>query len=175
MRIRKLLLAGTLVATMSLGVAACGGDDVDDAVDSATEQVGTAADSVEDALTGDDLTVTLTEQNGSGVTGDAGLASGDGQTKVTLKLENAPGPHPAHIHEGTCANLNPASKFPLTDVVDGTSETTVAVRLDAVRSKPHAINVHESAGNIQKYVACADLPSGGPTGTTTGGPSTQAP
>lgn len=170
----KLVLAGTIIAALSFGLVACGGDDeVGNAVDSATEQVGTAADAVEDAVTGSDVTVTLAAQGGSNVTGEAKLGAEDNQTNVTLDLENAPGPHPAHIHEGTCADLNPAPKFPLTDVVGGKSETTVDVSVADIQATPHAINVHESAANLEKYVACADLPTGsGSAGTTDTGTET---
>jgi hypothetical protein len=170
MRIHKILIAGTLLAVLSVGLAGCGGDDeVGDAVNSVTEQAGNAANSVGDAVSGSDVTIPLTAQGGSNVTGEAKLVSDGNQTKVTLDLENAPGPHPAHIHEGTCADLNPAPKFPLRDVVDGKSETTVDVTVDAIRSSPHAINVHQSAANLDTYVACGDLPTtgGGSAGTTT--------
>ncbi|MCC6421434.1 MAG: hypothetical protein IT429_24720 [Gemmataceae bacterium] len=114
-------------------------------------------------------------------------------------------PHPAHIHEGTCDQLNPAPQYPLTDVsmtgmmggmagMSGmgtpgagmmgspeagmtgspgagmggmmgaatavaveTSETVVPASLQDLLTSPHAINVHESAANIQRYIACGDL------------------
>jgi hypothetical protein len=85
--------------------------------------------------------------------------------------------HPAHIHEGTCDNLNPAPAFPLEDVrlpeageatampmgrmtmvheVE-TSTTTVPVRLEDLLAAPHAINVHQSADQIEHYIACGEL------------------
>lgn len=44
------------------------------------------------------------------------------------------------------------------------SSTEVAASLDDILAAEHAINVHESAENIQNYVACGDL-----TGTATDG------
>lgn len=44
------------------------------------------------------------------------------------------------------------------------SSTEVAASLDDILAAEHAINVHESAENIQNYVACGDL-----TGTPTDG------
>lgn len=83
--------------------------------------------------------------------------------------------HPAHIHEGTCDTLG-GVVHPLTDVglapaADGmtsepmmmhasevlTSVTVVDVSLDDLLAGEFAINVHESAENIQNYVACGEI------------------
>jgi len=88
--------------------------------------------------------------------------------------------HPAHIHTGTCETLGDVV-FPLNDVTnvpgDATpaatpsivvaatpeagsaaqSSTTVEVALDDIISGGHAINVHESADNIDVYIACGDV------------------
>jgi hypothetical protein len=68
-------------------------------------------------------------------------------------------PQPAHIHEGTCADLNPDPAFPLTDVVDGGSETDVDVSLEELSLSDYAVNVHESAAEADVYVACGDITS----------------
>jgi len=74
-------------------------------------------------------------------------------------------PSPVHIHEGTCATLNPAVKFPLTNLVDSKSETTVPVALSALLAQPHAINAHKSAQEANVYIACGNIVSqGGGTG-----------
>lgn len=98
-------------------------------------------------------------------------------------------PHPTHIHQGTCANLNPNPQYPLanTEYPSSTSSaspaaaspmaspaaggmvgttgalpaelsvTKVDVSLQDLLASPHAINVHESAANIQHYIACGDI------------------
>jgi len=95
--------------------------------------------------------------------------------------------HPAHIHMGTCDTLGDVV-FPLTDVTLGDpaatleatptlamastpdpgstlqSTTTVEAALDDIISGGHAINVHESAEQIEVYIACGDV-----TGEATNG------
>ncbi len=108
------------------------------------------------------ITVQLNAQNNSGESGTATLTAMGNQTKVTLNLQNAPSnPQPAHIHPGTCANLNPQPKYPLTNVQNGTSETTVNASLDSLMTGGFAINVHKSAAEIQTYVSCGDIPAAG--------------
>lgn len=85
--------------------------------------------------------------------------------------------HPAHIHEGTCDSLNPAPAYPLADVAlpeDGvgtpapmgrmaerheveTSSTVVPVALEDLLASPHAINIHQSAEQIDTYIACGEI------------------
>ncbi len=103
------------------------------------------------------VTVNLATQNNSGVSGTATLTPMGGQTQVVLQLQNAPGPHPAHIHDGSCANLNPAPKFPLTSVMNGRSETTVNASVQDLLSMQTAINVHKSPQEASVYVACGNI------------------
>ena len=78
--------------------------------------------------------------------------------EVEIELDGSDGgPHPAHIHEGSCADLDPEPAFPLEDVVDGRSETTVDVDLSELTLNEYAVNVHESPENSANYVACADV------------------
>jgi hypothetical protein len=71
--------------------------------------------------------------------------------------------HPAHIHSGTCAELDPNPAFPLDDVAQAgdsmvaTSTTMVDVSLDDLLASPYAINAHQSADDIATYVACGDI------------------
>ncbi len=105
------------------------------------------------------VTISLKEQNRSGQSGKAVLRAIGDQTEVTIQI--TPGPagvdQPAHIHEGTCANLNPKPAFPLSPVRDGRSTTTVNVKLTDLLAKPFAINVHKSAQEISVYVACGEI------------------
>lgn len=91
--------------------------------------------------------------------------------------------HPAHVHVGSCAELDPNPAFPLNNVgprltdddempatedVKGSlsanpvmiSETEIDVNLDELLNTAHAINVHASDQDIATYVACGDI--GGP-------------
>ena len=101
----------------------------------------------------------FSEQNNSGVSGSGRLVEDNGKVIFTLNLigGSKTTPHPAHVHEGTCEKLGEV-KFPLTDVVDGKSETIVDTTADElVKSRPLAVNIHKSKAQINTYVACVDL------------------
>jgi hypothetical protein len=102
-------------------------------------------------------TVTLSAQNNSGLTGRATLTDAGGQTMVQLTLAGSDEAHPAHIHNGTCANLDPAPLYPLANVQGGMSSTTVPAPLAELTSGSKAINVHRSPSDMQTYVACGDI------------------
>ena len=84
--------------------------------------------------------------------------------------ELAEGPHPAHIHTGTCAELGEVVA-PLTDVAAPSgeqsgpesahavqiSQTIVDMPLQEIIDGGHAINVHLSADEIDTYIACGDI------------------
>lgn len=93
--------------------------------------------------------------------------------------------HPAHIHSGTCDDLDPNPLVPLDDVtvplvgddedqaptsedirgaidqplveISNSDEIETDVTFDQLFETSHAINVHESAENIQNYIACGDI------------------
>ncbi|MBI2065161.1 MAG: hypothetical protein HYT62_03865 [Candidatus Yanofskybacteria bacterium] len=113
--------------------------------------------------------VPLSAQNNSGLNAKyqitaVGSPSGiSSQTRIILTVMNAPQgiSMPAHIHSGSCANLG-AVKYPLTNVVGGTSVTTIdASILQLKLSLPLAINIHKSISEPGVYVACADLNADG--------------
>jgi hypothetical protein len=106
-----------------------------------------------------DETVTLNEQNGSGQNGTAILTDmEDGTTMVTIEIENGTAePQPAHIHAGSCENLDPKPAFPLTSVVDGMSETIVPVDIHELTDELYAINIHKSATEAAIYTSCGDI------------------
>jgi hypothetical protein len=122
----------------------------------------------------EEATIDLSEQNSSGESGTATLtAEGDNKTKVVISLDGAPAgtPQPAHIHEGSCANLDPTPKYGLENVVDGKSTTEVDEPLEELRDEAYAINVHKSGTDLKTYVACGDIGSGSggaDTNTSTG-------
>jgi len=105
------------------------------------------------------ITVNLGAQNNSGETGTATLTPEGHKTKVVIEMSNAPAgvAQPAHIHEGTCANLDKAPKWKLEPVKDGKSTTVVPVSLETILKAKTAINVHKSLKEIKDYVACGDI------------------
>ena len=107
------------------------------------------------------ITVQMQPQNNSGESGTATLTDmGNNQTQVVLNLTGAPAnAQPAHIHEGTCANLNPTPKYPLTNVSNGQSTTTVNVSLASLMTGGFAINVHKSATEASTYFSCGNIPA----------------
>jgi len=105
------------------------------------------------------IVVALSAQNSSGMNGTATLTDMDGSTLVELALSGAPAgiEQPAHIHTGSCAEIG-GVVYPLTSPVNGVSETTLNVSLDAILAQlPLALNVHKSAAEANVYVACGDL------------------
>ncbi|HEX8221866.1 MAG TPA: hypothetical protein VF914_21940 [Chloroflexia bacterium] len=123
----------------------------------------------------DTVTVNLTEENNSGQNGTATLTAHGDTTMVVVNISGGSStPQPAHIHPGTCATLDPKPIYPLTSLVNGTSETTVPVSLSQLVNGTFAINVHKSGPEASVYVSCGDIPnmfaSGGASGGgTTGG------
>ena len=105
------------------------------------------------------VTVQLSAQNNSGETGTATLTPQGNKTQVELQITGGPKDvaQPAHIHAGSCTQLNPAPKYPLQNVSDGKSTTTLDVPLSQIMSGGGAINVHKSAQDLKTYVACGDL------------------
>lgn len=101
----------------------------------------------------------LATQNASGELGTVTLTAVGEKTRVDVALANAPTdvPQPAHIHEGTCAKLDPKPKYPLTTVVDGTSTTMVDVPMSQLVAGGFAVNVHKSTKEIPTYIACGEL------------------
>lgn len=101
----------------------------------------------------------LATQNASGELGTVTLTAVGEKTRVEVALANAPTdvPQPAHIHEGTCAKLDPKPKYPLAVVVDGTSTTMVDVPMSQLIAGGFAVNVHKSTKEIPTYIACGEL------------------
>ena len=80
------------------------------------------------------------------------------------------GPHPVHIHSGTCDDLGDvvaplsALEQPEGDATGpdsarqaDRSRTTVDLALTDIIDGGHAINAHESEENISNYIACGDV------------------
>ena len=102
--------------------------------------------------------VQLQEQNFSGESGNVTLTPMGPKTKVDIEMASfAANAQPAHIHKGTCAKLDPTPAYPLQNVIDGKSVTTVDVPLSTLLKGKYAINMHRSAKQLKVYVACGDI------------------
>jgi LPXTG-motif cell wall-anchored protein len=108
--------------------------------------------------------VVLMEQNNSGQSGTAIFTLSDDASSITVEIDISGGsevPQPAHIHIGSCENLDPRPFYPLTSVVNGKSVTVITeadvVDLDYEVSNQFAINVHKSAAEANVYVACGNI------------------
>jgi len=112
------------------------------------------------AMSNSVLNINMGQQNKSKQNGTATVKDVNGGVWVKVSVFNEPkgGSEPAHIHMGTCDKLNPAPWKPLSNVVNGTSTTTVkGVTVAQLKKAHYAINVHESASNLKHYVSCGDL------------------
>jgi len=119
---------------------------------------------------------------GTGFIGNVG-AQGDDASPAAESYFAA---HPAHIHSGTCEELGEVV-FPLNDVVSTDlavstyatpadsmnatpppalastpvintgQSTTIEAALDDILAANHAINVRQSADNIDVYIACGNI------------------
>jgi hypothetical protein len=104
------------------------------------------------------ITLTLGAGRDANQPGTATLIAQGNQTQVVLNIQ--PGAagvaQPAHIHEGACPGVGTV-KFPLTNVVDGKSVSTVNAALADVLKGDLSINVHKSTSEASVYTACAPL------------------
>jgi len=163
------MLIGIAVAAIAVA-AGCGSDDDQDAAREATTALTDTAgaqETIEDALDtleselDEALTRDLAEQNASGVSGTVKLEPiGQSEIKVTIDLDGTEddASHPAHVHPGTCADLDPTPEYPLKNVVNGRSETTIEASPLDLFTGEYAVNVHD-ADDPSVYVACANIPS----------------
>jgi len=107
------------------------------------------------------ITVTINPLNDSKQSGTATITDVQGGVEVKVALTGEPdgASQPMHIHQGTCAKLNPAPDKALTNVINGASTTKVSGITTADLLKgTYAINVHDQQ-NLAHYVACGDITS----------------
>jgi hypothetical protein len=103
----------------------------------------------------------LAAENGSGESGTATLTPLGERTRVTVDLNGAAASQqPAHIHKGSCEELDATPAYGLSNVRAGTSTSIVDANLSDLRRGSFAINVHESASALGTYVACGEIGSG---------------
>lgn len=157
MTIIRNALAVTALAGLALA-AGCGGSG--SASSSPSPGASATSDAMANAMANapTSLTIPLGAQNSSGESGTATLTQTSGGLKVVVSLDGATGTQPTHIHEGTCAKLDPAPKWPLENTVNGKGTSTVAgVTIAQLLAGTYAINVHKSATDLKDYVACGDI------------------
>jgi len=112
------------------------------------------------AMSNSVLNINMGPQNGSKQNGTATVKDVSGGVWVKVSVMNEPkgASEPAHIHQGTCAKLNPSPWRSLNNVVNGTSTTTVkGITVAQLKKAHYAINVHKSAAQLTVYVSCGDL------------------
>jgi hypothetical protein len=106
------------------------------------------------------LNLKLYAQNRPGETGTAALADVPGGVTIVITMAGGQnGSQPVHIHTGTCATLNPVPKYTLSNIVNGSSTTTISgITLGALLlDGKYVIDVHESSADTERYVACAAI------------------
>lgn len=104
-------------------------------------------------------TIALHEQNGSGENGKVVFTAEGAKTRVFIEVEHAPArvAQPAHIHSGTCSNLDPKPAWKLHPVKNGKSTTVVPVAFAKLLDGKYAVNIHKSFKEIKNYVSCGDI------------------
>jgi hypothetical protein len=107
----------------------------------------------------DHLSIPIYSQNGSGEYGSVTFLQRGPNLVVSVYMDNpTAATQPVHIHDGTCAKLNPKPKYPLMSLSSGSSSTTLEnVSLASLLAGPFAVNVHKSPNEVGTYVACGDI------------------
>lgn len=162
--------AAVYVATALLLVACGGGNNATTTTTTATAtnkpSTGTRVKQLNglhkmhNAMSGHLLNINMGAMNGSKQDGAASVGDKGKGVEVSIHLYNEPkgASEPAHIHMGTCQKLNPAPWKPLSNVVNGTSNTFLAgVTVAQIKKGTYAINAHKSASDLKTYVSCGNL------------------
>ncbi|NTU98904.1 hypothetical protein HGA64_02770 [Candidatus Falkowbacteria bacterium] len=105
------------------------------------------------------LEIALLSDNNSAQSGVAEIKEVGNQVKVEIRLSGTAvgSVEPAHIHVGNRPNLG-AVKYPLSNVVNGISQTVLNVTFDKLLSeRPLGINIHKSAAEMNISVASGNL------------------
>jgi len=108
---------------------------------------------------GEPVELQLRPLNDSGVSGTVTLTPVEADlTRVVVSVDPSGHPNmPAHIHPGTCLDLVPQPRYPLTNVQDGSSTTEVPASLSELMAGDVAVNLHASNTEMDVYTACVDL------------------
>lgn len=108
---------------------------------------------------GQAIEVAMGEQNGSGQVGTAVLRESGDKTVVTISVEPSPtgATQPAHIHKPQDCATPGGVEFPLKDVVNGRSVTTVNAKLSDILSQARLVHIHKSKTEASIYTSCGEL------------------
>ena len=128
-----------------------------------------------------ELKLTFTQLNDSGVTGTTTLYDAGDRTIVDIDVKNTGADHPAHIHKGTCSQLDAQPAYDLVSVhEDGKSRSVVNASLDDLIAGGYAIDLHLSPTELGTLIVCADIkgeptvPGGAATAEATATATTEA-
>lgn len=105
------------------------------------------------------ITIQLNKEGNSGQSGTATFEGVNKKVKAIINLSGVPKGmvQPAHIHGGLCPGGG-ATKYSLTSLIDGKSETTLNVSFKKFLSQlPLAVNIHKSVAEAGEYAACGNL------------------
>lgn len=96
------------------------------------------------------------------VTMEAGMADGTTQITVNYKDDVAGAVRPWHVHVGSCEKSGPvfadrSAYTPLSVKSDGTAASKSTQKIALPESGEYYVNIHESASNMGKIVACGNL------------------
>jgi len=104
------------------------------------------------------ITLDFTELNDSGVTGTATLYAAGERTIVELTLEDTGEDHPAHIHAGTCDDIQPEPEYNLQNIGEsGTGTSLVDAPLDELIDGDYVIDLHLAANQLGTLIVCAEI------------------
>lgn len=106
----------------------------------------------------DQLELEFVEYNDSGVEGTVTLYDLDDQTLVAILIEEGGEVHPAHIHTGTCNELDPLPFAPLSNVENNEpSLSVVDTPLPELIDGDYAVDLHLSPNELGTLIVCADI------------------
>jgi hypothetical protein len=127
-----------------------------------------AAPRAQTADTPDHVTIRLRETGDTGISGKATLRTGDGVTRIGIRLTGTDDAYPAHLHQGTCKEFEAMPKFPLADAEPGkTTRTVLDVPLEELLAGGYVINIHQPAMDLDSLLDPASVVACGEVAVTT--------
>ena len=149
MQLRRPLASALGIAALTVALAGCGGG-------------GEGAGQAPGGGIGPqgELSVQLTELEGSGQSGNASIAaSEEGSTNVIVELSGSQGisSQPAGIYRGTCGQLEGEPEYELPNLEEGFAAGTVEAPFDQLIRGGFVLSVAESTEQPDKQVACGEI------------------